>query len=142
MTNSEILTMSQALKTEINDQISLCSNLFRSDISGKDLESLVNSTDEKIDELKFYQHVIYIRNQEKTVYKDETITYQSIIRIKEGLLLKKKLQTSLIGDSGNNLVNLSLEAFQKVQEYKKDLTMIYNILETFNNSTFNIQDYS
>ncbi len=142
MTNSEILTMSQALKTEITDQTSLCSNLFRSDISGKDLEALVNSTQEKIDELKFYQHVIYNRNQEKTIYKNKEISYQEIIRIKEGLLLKKKLQTSLIGDSGNNLVNLSLEAFQKVQEYKKDLTMIYNILETFNNSTFNIQDHS
>jgi len=143
MTNSEILTLSQSLKTEIADQTSLCTNLFRSEkVSIDDLDSLVNSTKEKIDSLKNYQRILYIRNQLMITYKQKEISYQTIIRIKEGLLLKKKLYSSLIGDSSNNLVNLSLEAFQSVQEYKKDLTEIYNILETFNNSTFNIQDYS
>ena len=144
-TNSTILTKIIELKTDIDDQITLCSNVFKLDkVNEKDLTDLIESTTDKIDELKDLQLIIANRNAKETLeYNSRTYFAQELIKIKEGLLLKKKLKINLVGSAPEQdaAIYISLEAFQAVQRYKKELNEIQSILETFNNKKFNLQDY-
>lgn len=145
ITNSEILTKINILKNEIDEQTQLCSSIVKLDkIDSLSVIGLVSSTEEKINTLKKYQHILMLRNAETDLkYGDITVKAQLLIKIKEGLLLKKKIKTILISTSSNEkeLLNVSLEAFQSIQEYKKELSLIHNILENFNNEPFNLEDY-
>lgn len=144
-TNSEILTRIVELKTDIADQTNLCSNIFKLEhIKESDVHEVINSTTIKIDELKRLQNVISTRNyNEKLNFDGQEFSAQSLIKYKEGIQLKKELKTALIGSTPkqDNIIKISLEAFQSIQTYKKILADIQTILTTFNNNKFNIEDY-
>ena len=144
-TNSEVLSKIIELKTDIDDQTNLCSNIFKLDvIKESEVYGLIESTSLKIDELKNLQNIISTRNYIETVsFRDKLYTIQELIKIKEGILLKKALKTALIGSTPtqSNIIKISLEAFQSIQEYKKTLLEIQTILTEFNNKPFDIKDY-
>lgn len=145
ITNSDLLLQISVLKNEIEDQIHLCSNVSKlGHIDGNSLLEIVNSTEEKIDKLKRYQKIILKRNADTNVmFKDMNIKVKDLIKLKEGLLLKKNLKNILINIPSENdkLIEISLEAFQAVQEYKKDLSLIHEILNDFNNIQFNLEEH-
>jgi hypothetical protein len=145
ITNSEILTKINVLKNEIDEQTQLCKSIVKLDkIDSLSVIELVSSTEEKINSLKSYQHILMLRNAEADLeYDGRIVKAQLLIKIKEGILLKKKIKTILISTTSNEkeLLNVSLEAFQSVQEYKKELTIIHDVLEQFNNKQFNLEDY-
>lgn len=143
-TNSDLLLKISILKNEIEDQIHLCSNVSKLEqVDRKSLLEISASTEEKIDKLKTYQKIILKRNANTEVtFKGASIKVEDLIKLKEGLLLKKKLKNILINIPSENeeLLKISLEAFQSVQEYKKDLSLIHKILNDFNNMQFKLED--
>ncbi len=144
MTNSKLLTLITELKTEIGDQINLSTNIFKlENTDASSIHQLVDTTLNKITKLKNYQLVITLRNLKIVTYKDQETQVYKLIKLREELLLKKQLMTPLIRSTPSNdeLVKLSLEAFQKIQEYKTQLDEIYYILNTFNNEEYEIKDY-
>ncbi len=145
MTNSELMITITELKSEIENQTHLCGNVFKLESADtRALHDIIESTDIKIDQLKQYQKILNIRNYtEIFTFNHKEITVSDLIKIKETLLLKKKLKSSLIHSSPEQeeLIQISLKAFQDVQEYKKQLSEIHIILEKFNTTIFKIKDY-
>jgi hypothetical protein len=145
-TNSELLSKIIELKTDIDDQTNLCSNIFKLDvIKESDVYGLIESTSLKIEELKSLQNVISNRNYlEHVVFQDKDYSVQELIKFKEGIILKKTLKTALIGSTPtqSNIIKISLEAFQSIQEYKKILIEIQTILTEFNNTPFELKDFN
>lgn len=145
-TNSAILSKIIELKTDIDDQTNLCSNIFKLEvIKESDVYGLIDSTSLKIDELKSLQNIISNRNYlEHVKFQDKDYSIQELIKFKEGILLKKTLKTALIGSTPSqaNIIKISLEAFQSIQEYKKTLLEIQTILTEFNQALFEIKDYN
>lgn len=143
MNNSEILQRIVELRTEIEEQTNLCSNIFKLSAEPAAINEVIESTELKIDQLKDYQAIINRRNFGKTViFRDVTFTVADLIKLKEGLLLKKQLKAALINTKSeeSEMVQISLEAFQSIQDYKKSLGEIHTILEKFNNEPFNTKD--
>ena len=145
MTNSNLMIDINTLKSEIQNQTHLCDNIFKLDDTKKDdINDLLESTISKIEIFKYYQKVLNIRNFiEIITYNEKEMTVSTLIKIKETLLLKKNLKNSLIHTSPahKDLIEISLKAFQDVQEYKKQLSVIHIVLEKFNNEQFEIKDY-
>lgn len=145
MTNSEILQRIVELKTEINEQTDLCSNIFKlKTVDAKSINELIADTESKIELLKKYQAIISTRNMNKIlIFRDAQYIALDLIKLKEEILLKKKLKQVLINTKSDQeeLLQISLEAFQSIQDYKKSLGEIHIILEEFNNETFDIEEY-
>jgi len=145
MTNSEVLQKINDLKLEIDEQTLLCKNIVKvENVTSKDIQNLLDSTLEKIDTLKKYQQIILNRNYLEFIeYNSENINIQTLIKRKEKLLLKKKFETILINSYNDTegLVKISIDAFQHVQEYKKELSKIHSILNIFNNTQFKLEEY-
>ena len=143
MTNSSLLLQISDLKNEIEDQTNLCPNIFKlENVRADSVIELIETTIVKIDKLKNYQNIMILRNNSVILFNEQEISVQELIKMKEGLLLKKKLKTHLTKSSSNdNLIQIALEAFQDIQDYKKLLSEIHTTLEKFNNIEFEIKDY-
>lgn len=145
MTNSEILQRIVELKTQIDEQTDLCSNIFKlKTVDAKSIRELITDTEVKIGQLKNYQAIITVRNINKIItYQGRQYTALDLIKLKEEILLRKKLKQLLINTKSDQeeLLQISLEAFQSIQDYKKSLGEIHILLEEFNNETFDIEEY-
>ena len=145
VTNSELLTQITTLQSDISDQHSLCKNLLKyPDTSAENIKDLVEDTLKKIENLKHYQKIIGLRNANyfQTLSTGQKLSITDIIKLKEELILKKNLLSSIIdSDPIEKLVPISLSYFNEFQLIKKQLSEIQNLLTTFNNSTFNTEDY-
>jgi len=145
MTNGEILQKITELRTEVDEQTHLCSSIFKLDnVESKSIRELTESILDKIDTFKRYQAVIGKRNVNKTlVFKGNDYSAIDLIKIKEGILLKKQLNQMLINTNSeqDQMLQISLEAFQSIQDYKKSLSEIHIILQEFNNEQFDIKEY-
>ncbi len=145
MTNSELLQRITELRTEIDEQTNLCASIFKLDnVESGSVKELSDSIISKIDQFKKYQAIINKRNIHKIlIYQNTDYAAIDLIKIKEGILLKKQLKQLLISTNSeqDKMLQISLEAFQSIQDYKKSLSEIHIILQEFNDEKFDIKEY-
>lgn len=137
MTNKEALQTISDLKNEIDSQKLLCSNLIKlSKVDHNVLIELQQNILQNIDNYKKYQGQLIQRNSECTLtHNNKSIIASELIRRKEALLLKKDFELTLVSieTHDEDILKVSLEAFQNVQKYKKEIAVILQTLNNYNN---------
>jgi len=137
MTNKELLQSMSELKNDIDAQKQLGSNLLKlKNIDILTLQEIRSNIESAIEKLKDQQETLILRNTTNAI-QHLGVEYRAskLIRMKEELTLKLEFESILanVVSDDEKIIRISLEAFQKVQQYKKEIGQILNTLNNYNN---------
>ena len=137
MTNNLALQTINDLKNKILDQKRISSNLIKlNTIDIGALSTIRESLMLAITELKNLQEILISRNSTTMLdFEGEILSASNLIRKKEAILMKLEFEetvAAIISDD-DEIIKISLEAFQNVQKYKKQNKKILTILNKYNN---------
>jgi len=140
LTVSGILDSISILKEEINESKTFISAALKTDdanIPYKKLEEIIESLYEKNESIYNLQIELLKRNYSKELeFNGETYKPIELLKLKDKLQTDKEICNLIVENSekfqDQETLNLTLETFQKLQQTKKDTSLVFDTLEKYN----------